>query len=45
MTKILSWGTELELGDVGKNIDIPHYLGSWEYFESDIVNQRFHIGA
>lgn len=41
MIKILSWGTELELGDVGKNIDIPHYLGSWEHFESDIVNQRF----
>ena len=38
--KILSWGTELELGDIGRSEIIPHTLGVWEYFESDIVNQR-----
>ena len=40
MTEILSWGTELELGDIGRSEIIPHTLGAWEYFECDIVNQQ-----
>jgi hypothetical protein len=35
-----TWGCELELGDVARNIAIPKRLGSWEYAETDIVNRR-----
>ena len=35
----LTWGCELEFGDIPRWIDIPEHLGSWEYFETDIVNQ------
>ena len=38
--EIISWGSEIELGDVGRNEQIPSNLGSWEYFECDIVNQQ-----
>ena len=40
MIEILSWRTELELGDIGRSEIIPHTLGAWEYFECDIVNQQ-----
>ena len=36
----LRWGCELEFGDIPRWVDIPSHLGSWEYFETDIVNQR-----
>lgn len=36
----LSWGCELEFGDIPRWVEIPAHLGSWEYFETDIVNQR-----
>ena len=36
----LTWGCELEFGDIPRWVDIPLHLGSWEYFETDIVNQR-----
>jgi hypothetical protein len=35
-----SWGCELEFGDVNRNLTLPKELGSWNYFETDIVNQR-----
>src|SRR5262245_49704664 len=35
-----TWGCELELGDVRKDLVVPPNLGSWEYAETDIVNQR-----
>jgi hypothetical protein len=35
----LTWGFELEFGDVPRSLEIPPQLGSWEYFETDIVNQ------
>jgi hypothetical protein len=37
---INSWGCELEFGDVDRNLTLPKELGSWNYFETDIVNQR-----
>jgi hypothetical protein len=37
---VLTWGCELEFGDVPRWLEIPENLGSWEYFETDIVNQR-----
>jgi len=36
---INSWGCELEFGDVARSLVIPKELGSWNYFETDIVNQ------
>lgn len=36
----LTWGLELEFGDVPRDLPIPEHLGSWEYFETDIVNQN-----
>lgn len=38
--KQLTWGCELEFGDIPRWVDIPSHLGSWEYFETDIVNQK-----
>jgi hypothetical protein len=38
--EILSWGCELEFGDVDRTLLIPETLGDWNYFETDIVNQR-----
>jgi len=35
-----SWGLELEFGDVRRDLIIPKELGSWNYTERDIVNQR-----
>lgn len=35
-----TWGYELELGDVPRNVDIPEILGAWEYAETDIVNLK-----
>lgn len=40
MTNRISWGMELEFGDVSRNLDIPKELGFWNYDEKDIVNQR-----
>jgi hypothetical protein len=36
----LTWGCELEFGDIPRWIEIPKDLGQWEQFETDIVNQR-----
>jgi hypothetical protein len=38
-TKNFTWGFELEIGDVNKACSIPEQLGSWEFAETDIVNQ------
>lgn len=35
-----TWGFEFEVGDVRRDIEIPKSLGSWEYAETDVVNQR-----
>jgi hypothetical protein len=34
-----TWGLELEFGDIPRDLLIPPELGSWEYFETDVVNQ------
>lgn len=36
----LTWGCELEFGDIPRWVDIPSHLGTWEYYETDIVNQK-----
>lgn len=36
----LSWGMELEFGDVKRDLILPDKLGLWNYNEKDIVNQR-----
>jgi hypothetical protein len=36
----MTFGYELELGDVLRSRKIPEELGSWEYAETDIVNLR-----
>ncbi len=36
---MITYGYELELGDVLRDRKIPAHLGSWEYSERDIVNQ------
>lgn len=36
----LSFGVELELGDVDRGITIPSHLGEWEYSETDVVNRK-----
>ena len=36
---LLSYGMELEFGDVPRLLTIPEHLGSWNNFETDIVNQ------
>ena len=36
----LTWGCELEFGDVDRSFKIPDELGSWEHFETMLVNQR-----
>ena len=38
--KEFTWGAEIEWGDIPRNIEIPEYLGKWEYAETDIVNIR-----
>ena len=35
----LSFGVELELGDVYRGVQIPAHLGEWERAETDVVNQ------
>lgn len=35
-----SYGYEAEWGDVNRQLQIPTDLGSWEYSECDIVNER-----
>jgi hypothetical protein len=35
-----TWGYELEMGDVPKNIRIPTEMGKWEQCETDILNLR-----
>jgi hypothetical protein len=37
---IKSWGCELEFGDVDRSRPIPEHLGTWNVWETDIVNQR-----
>lgn len=34
-----TYGMELELGDVRRDIEIPKHLGSWEYSETDVLNK------
>ena len=34
-----TWGLELEFGDIPRDLVIPPELGSWESFETDVVNQ------
>jgi hypothetical protein len=34
-----SWGLELEIGDIPRNLEIPNHLGEWENFEICVVNQ------
>lgn len=36
----MTFGYELEVGDVSRTRHIPEKLGSWEYAETDIVNLR-----
>lgn len=36
----MSWGYELEVGDVQRSLQIPEKFGAWEYAETDIVNLR-----
>lgn len=36
----LSFGVEIELGDVSRGVAIPPSLGEWEYAETDVVNQK-----
>lgn len=36
--KLMTFGYELELGDVLRSRALPERLGSWEYAETDIVN-------
>lgn len=36
----LSFGVEIELGDVNRGVTIPPSLGEWEYAETDVVNQK-----
>lgn len=38
LTKNMTFGYELELGDILRSRKIPEGLGSWEYAETDIVN-------
>lgn len=33
-----TWGFELEVGDVRRNLRIPSKYGKWEYSETDVVN-------
>lgn len=36
----MTYGLELELGDVDRRLEIPPELGAWEYSETDVVNLR-----
>lgn len=36
--KNFTWGYEIEWGDVDRRLQIPEFLGKWEYAETDIVN-------
>ncbi len=36
----MSFGSEIELGDVLKSLPIPEELGTWEFSETDFVNLR-----
>lgn len=36
--KSFTWGYELEIGDVARNLVIPNHLGTWEHAETDVIN-------
>jgi len=36
--KSFTWGYELELGDIPRNLPVPKELGAWEHCETDILN-------
>jgi hypothetical protein len=35
-----TYGFEIEWGDIDRKMQIPEELGSWEYCETDIINER-----
>lgn len=40
MTDTVTFGVELEWGDIDRRIRIPEELGDWDYCECDVVNTR-----
>lgn len=35
-----TWGYELELGDIPRDVPLPEHLGEWEFCENEILNLR-----
>lgn len=37
-----TYGSEIEWGDIRRDIELPEHLGNWEYSETDVINSAKH---